>query len=328
VLFSDYGKGVLDDLPALIDIAREARLPTLVDPKKPDPAHYRGAFLVKPNETEFRALFGDCDEAFLVDAARTALSRHEIENIVLTRGPKGMLLIGRDGRAISYPTRALEVFDVSGAGDTVIATLAVAIGKGLSLDEAIHLANVAAGIAVGRMGTHVVTRAELDLALAEQGEGGSKLLALEPLLRLLAAERARGRRIVFTNGCFDILHPGHVRMLAAARAEGDLLVVGLNGDASVRGLKGPTRPVNPFASRAEVLAGLAVVDYVVGFDEPTPAALIEAIAPDVLVKGGDYDSETVVGARFVQERGGRLVLARFHEGHSSTAVIERIADRA
>ncbi len=327
ILFSDYGKGALTRLPGLIAAAKALGKPTLVDPKLPDPEHYRGAHLLKPNMAEYRLLFGHCPEADLVAHAREAIARYGIEHLVLTRGSTGMLLVSVDGRTIERPTEALEVFDVSGAGDTVLAALAVTLGSGIDLDRAMQLSNLAAGIAVSHAGTYVVSSRDMDHRLAAARAGYSKVVEPDMLRPLLDSRRRDGTRIVFTNGCFDILHPGHVRMLKAAKEQGDILVLGLNEDESVSRLKGPDRPINPFSDRAEVLAGLDCVDYVVGFPEETPLSLIEAVQPDVLVKGGDYKAEDIVGYDVVTGRGGRVVTVVFHEGHSTTGTVEKMRGR-
>lgn len=324
ILFSDYNKGTLAGLPDLLAIARSLGRPSLVDPKRVDPERYRGAYLLKPNAAEFRSLFGPFDEAGLVEHARSVLRRYEIEHLVLTRGARGMLLVSADGPAIERPTEALEVYDVSGAGDTVLAALAVALGGGVALERAVELSNVAAGIAVSHAGTYVVNTRDMDQRIAASRYDHSKVVDTDTLQPLLEGHRRQGARIVFTNGCFDILHPGHVRMLKAAKAEGDILVLGLNSDASVRRLKGATRPINAFPDRAEVLAGLTAVDYVTEFGEDTPLELIRAVAPDVLVKGGDYRAEEIVGYDDVTSRGGRVVTVTFHAGHSTTSIASRI----
>ncbi|MFE1602205.1 D-glycero-beta-D-manno-heptose 1-phosphate adenylyltransferase [Methylobacterium sp. ID0610] len=329
VVLSDYGKGVLEPIARLIALARARGVPVLVDPKIAGAERYRGTHVLKPNGAEYRLLFGACPEADLPAHALAAIRAHGIDHLVLTNGPAGMITVSADGRVRRHPTRALEVYDVSGAGDTVLAALAVALGAGEELDRAVDLANLAAGIAVSHAGTYVVTARDIAERLG-RSEGGSEppgipaLMTLEATLSRVQRCRATGGRVVFTNGCFDILHPGHVRMLRAARAEGDLLVVGLNSDASVARLKGPERPVNTLADRAEVLAALATVDCVVGFEEDTPRALVARIEPDVLVKGGDYAGGDIVGADIVRARGGRVVTTAFHAGHSSTATMGRI----
>ncbi|CAN2536333.1 Bifunctional+protein+HldE [Methylocapsa aurea] len=325
VVFSDYDKGALRELPMLIDLARKSGRRTLVDPKLADPEFYRGAYILKPNEAEFRILFGAFTEETLIEKAAAALRKFDIDHIVLTRGPKGMLLVSADGTVIERPTEAIEVFDVSGAGDTVAAALAISVASGWSLEDAVTVSNVAAGIAVAHAGTYVVSRYDIDTRLATRTVLGAKLLSRLALVKLIAARRASGAQIVFTNGCFDILHSGHVRALAAARKEGDILIVALNSDESVQRLKGPTRPINHLADRVEVIAALGCVDFVTEFSEDTPYELIKLLEPDVLVKGGDYATDQIVGADIVIERGGRVVLVQYHEGHSSTQMIDRIA---
>lgn len=321
VIFSDYAKGVLSDLPSLLAIARRRGVPSFVDPKASDPRRYAGAFLLKPNAREFHALFGDCPEAELADRARAALAAMDLDYLVVTRGAKGVLMVSRDGTVVDHPTEALEVFDVTGAGDTIIAALVVGIVDGLPIAAAIDQANVAASVAVSRPGTYVVTRADLEERLHRRDHAMTKLVPLPLLAAKLDHARASGARIVFTNGCFDVLHAGHVRLLDLARRQGDLLIVGLNSDDSVRRLKGAPRPVNGLADRAEVLSGLAAVDHVVLFEEDTPLELIRHIRPDVLVKGGDYSADTIVGADLVREAGGEIVIAPMLAGRSTTSIL-------
>lgn len=327
IIISDYAKGVLAEPTELLAYARKLGKITLVDPKQCDPAAYSNAYLLKPNQKEFDILFGAASTASEMAAkAREAMVRLNIDNVVVTRSAQGMLLIPQDGEEIEVPTSAKEVFDVSGAGDSVIAMLSIAIGSGVSLTESVMLANVAAGIAVSRVGTYVVTAADMLHRAARTGHA-LKVTPLKSLLGHLRSERSRGKKIVFTNGCFDILHPGHVRLLADARRQGDLLVVGVNSDRSVCNLKGEGRPVNTFADRAEVLSALDSVDFVVEFDAPTPIELIKAIQPNVLVKGGDYQPDKIVGADFVSDFGGIVLALPFHEGYSSTNVMRRNAMR-
>lgn len=325
VVLSDYGKGVLEPIARLIALARARGVRVLVDPKTTGAERYRGAHVLKPNSAEYRLLFGACPDAELPDHALAAIRAHGIDHLVLTNGPAGMLAVSADGRVRRHPTRALEVYDVSGAGDTALAALAVALCAGEDLEHAVDRANLAAGIAVSHAGTYVVTARDIAERLGRSEPTAVPALGtLEAVLDRVRRCRATGGRVVFTNGCFDILHPGHVRMLRAARAEGDLLVVGLNSDASVARLKGSGRPVNALADRAEVLAALAAVDCVVGFEEDTPRALVARIEPDVLVKGGDYAGGDIVGADIVLARGGRVVTTALHAGHSSTATMGRI----
>lgn len=321
VVFSDYNKGVLRRLPEMLAAARKLGIPTFVDPKVADPEHYRDAFLIKPNAKEFAALLGE--DGSLAERARGALAAYGWDHIVVTRSADGMVHFPNDADERQYPAETHEVYDVSGAGDTVLAALTVGYLAGKGLPEAIAQANAAASIAVSHAGTYVVTRADFDARLSEEAAGNGKVRSLDGLLHKLGQAKFSGAKVVFTNGCFDILHAGHVRYLAEARRMGDLLVVGLNGDASIRRLKGPVRPVNGFDDRAEVLAGLACVDFVVGFDEDTPASLIEAIKPQVLVKGGDYTIETIVGADTVIAHGGQVMIVPLVEGKSTTAIIAR-----
>ncbi len=344
LLLSDYGKGVLG--PAVIahavSLARARGIAVFVDPKSRDFRRYRGATCITPNARELGEASGLAveDEAEVERAARAVMAEAEADAILATRSEKGMILVERDGGAHAVRSRAREVFDVSGAGDTVIAALALAYASGRTLEQAMHIANAAAGVVVGKLGTATADLAEVmeELDLADQelgeaaGEGGSVagLSSLPRVQGLVARWKAQGLSVGFTNGCFDILHPGHVALLASARASCDRLVVGLNTDDSVARLKGKERPVNPLAARAQVVAAVRHVDAVVGFEDDTPLSLIRSLLPDVLVKGADYAPEQVVGAAEVEAAGGRLVLARLVPNSSTTATIARIrqADRA
>jgi D-beta-D-heptose 7-phosphate kinase/D-beta-D-heptose 1-phosphate adenosyltransferase len=333
VILSDYGKGVLDDavITAAIAAARARGIPVFVDPKGADYARYRGATCITPNLKELAAasLMPVGSEAQVIAAARRVLAQAEATSILATRSEKGMILVEADGTHHSVPTRAREVFDVSGAGDTVIATLALAHAAGLSLVQSMRISNAAAGVVVSKVGTATVQPAELlhELA-AESGEDGtparSPLRTLQETAALVAHWKDQGLTVGFTNGCFDILHAGHVSLLAAARGCCDRLVVALNSDASVARLKGPTRPVNKLAQRAVVMGAIKYVDCLVSFDDDTPLSLIEALLPDRLIKGADYTVETVVGARAVQENGGQVVLCELVAGQSTTRIVERI----
>ena len=326
VVCSDYAKGALRDVAAVIAAARTAGRPVLVDPKGTDYARYAGALLITPNEAEFAAVAGEwADEAGLVAKARRLAADCGIGHVLITRSERGMTLVAADGAPAQHiPTRAREVFDVTGAGDTVIATLAAALAAGSPLADAVQLANHAAGIAVGKLGTATVTPLELAAALAPARPPAAGVVERTALLEELAAARARGERIVMTNGCFDLLHAGHVRYLAEAAALGDRLIVAVNDDASVRRMKGSERPINPLAARMEVLAALRAVDWVVPFTEDTPRALIAQLLPDVLVKGGDYRPEDIAGGAEVIAAGGEVIVLGFVEGHSTTATVGRI----
>jgi D-beta-D-heptose 7-phosphate kinase/D-beta-D-heptose 1-phosphate adenosyltransferase len=331
VTLSDYGKGVLVPslLRALIDAAVSAKRPVLVDPKGVDYSIYRGATLVTPNRKELheatRMPVGNDEE--IVAAARHLIAACGIANALVTRSQDGMTLVTAKGMAHHLPAEAREVFDVSGAGDTVVAVMAAAIATGAPALEAARLANIAAGIVVGKVGTAVVTSDELVAGLHHSDivAGEHKLASLDGAMTQVERWRRKGLRVGFTNGCFDLLHPGHVSLLTQARSACDRLVVGLNSDASVRRLKGATRPIQNEASRATVLASLASVDLVAIFEEDTPEKLIKALHPDVLVKGADYTIDKVVGADLVTGWGGTVVLAELSPGHSTTATIARMA---
>jgi D-beta-D-heptose 7-phosphate kinase/D-beta-D-heptose 1-phosphate adenosyltransferase len=330
VVLSDYGKGVLLDGVAaeLIVLARAARKPVLVDPKSSDYIVYAKATAVTPNRKELsdaagRAVFTDEE---VVAASRELIAAHGFDYIVATRSEKGMSVVG-PADATHVSTQAREVFDVSGAGDTVIASFALALASGAERTAAAAIANAAAGVVVGKRGTATLTLEELRGALFRaQGHSGHVDAVLDAVAtrRLVEAWKAEGLSVGFTNGCFDILHAGHVSLLNAARAQCDRLVLGLNSDASVRRLKGADRPVNHERDRAAVLAALASVDAVVLFSDDTPLALIEALKPDILVKGADYTVETVVGADIVQAHGGRVVLIDLVPGRSTTGTIVRL----
>lgn len=331
VALSDYGKGALGDGIAgqLIAAARQAGRPVVVDPKGSDFSLYAGASVVTPNLRELALASGMPTEgdAQVVAAARALIARCGIEAVLATRSAEGMSLIERDGTVHHVRADAREVFDVAGAGDTVVAALSVALAVGATLAQAAAIANLAAGVVVGKLGTAVSSVGELRDALERRSAGaaGAKVMAREALMARAERWRGGGLRVGFTNGCFDLLHPGHVSLLRQARAACDRLVVGLNSDESVRRLKGDSRPVQTGAARAAVLASLADVDAVVMFAEDTPQALIEALRPDLLVKGADYTEETVVGGAFVKSYGGRILLAEISAGFSTTATIGRLA---
>lgn len=328
LIVSDYGKGVVTPelLEGVIAAARAAGVPAIVDPKSRDFTRYAGASLITPNLKELAEAAGEelSTEEQIVLAARRLLKAAGIEAMLVTRGPQGMSLITAD-RADHFPSRAQEVFDVSGAGDTVVATLAAGIAAGVPVLDAANLSNVAAGIVVGKAGTAVVYADDLLAELGEPEAGGGKTpQTLEAALDRVRNWQARGEKVGFTNGCFDLLHPGHVSLLSYARSTCDRLVVGLNSDASVKRLKGENRPMQSEAARAAVLGSLETVDMVVIFEDDTPERLLHEIRPDVLVKGADYTIETVVGADFIQSYGGEVRLAEIVPGFSTTATIARM----
>lgn len=325
VVLADYEKGVVTPRVAREVIAQCRRLgvPCVVDPKKADFADYAGATIVTPNLLEAERAVGrtiDGDEQ-AADAAGRLLEELRTDALLITRGPEGMTL-ALPGGVHHIPSQTRGVADVTGAGDTVVATLAACLGANWSIVDACRIANLAAGIAVGHPGTHVVSADELGAAWSGLSP---KILDRRAAWKRLEETRRRGGTIVFTNGCFDILHAGHLACLEGAKRLGDLLVVGLNSDASVRGLKGASRPVINQDNRASLLAGLACVDLVVPFDEPTPENLIELLEPDVLVKGGDYTIDQIAGADLVTRRGGRVIALPLIPGLSTTAILDRRA---
>ncbi|MEM8982632.1 MAG: bifunctional D-glycero-beta-D-manno-heptose-7-phosphate kinase/D-glycero-beta-D-manno-heptose 1-phosphate adenylyltransferase HldE [Pseudomonadota bacterium] len=326
LVLSDYAKGALNDVAELIELAKQRGVPVLVDPKGTDFTRYRGASLLTPNEAEFEAVAGQSSsDADLVARARALATDLDLDALLVTRSERGMLLIDRaEPEPFFLSTVAREVFDVTGAGDTVIATLGAALAVGLTRREAAALANLAAGLVVRKIGVATVTPAELRDALHQRGTGGRGVSDAASLLVARAAAREAGQRVVMTNGCFDILHAGHVAYLEEAKSLGDRLIVAVNDDASVRRLKGEDRPINPLEDRLAVLAGLASVDWVVPFSADTPAELIEAITPDILVKGGDYAVDEIVGGAHVLANGGEVRVLAFRSGRSSTRIIDAI----
>ncbi|HUA76187.1 MAG TPA: D-glycero-beta-D-manno-heptose-7-phosphate kinase [Acetobacteraceae bacterium] len=326
-ILSDYAKGALagETAAALIEAARTLGRTIVVDPKGSDYRRYAGADIVTPNRRELAEATGMPvdSEAALIEAAAALREAHGFGAVLVTRSEDGMTLLDGSGPQ-HFPAEAAEVFDVSGAGDTVVATLAAGLAAGLELPAAARLANIAAGIVVGKIGTAAARPEELLAALSAEGSCLRKVVSREAAIEQVERWRRKGWRIGFTNGCFDLLHPGHVHLLEQARGACDRLVVGLNSDASVRRLKGAGRPVQPEAARAAVLASLAAVDLVCIFEEDTPLALMTELRPDLLVKGSDYTLETVVGAEDMRRWGGRVMLAELLPGHSTTATVARL----
>lgn len=332
VVVSDYGKGVLGDavIATVIKQAKAAGACVIVDPKGTDYARYSGADVVTPNKKELAEATGlpVRSDAEVVLACEALIASCGIGGVLATRSADGMTLVRKGADPVHLKAEAREVFDVSGAGDTVVACLSLALAGGADWPAAANLANTAAGIVVAKSGTATVTAAELGQALhhLDLDAAEAKTASLDQAAARVAAWRDQGLRVGFTNGCFDLLHPGHISLLTQASTACDRLVVGLNADASVKRLKGDTRPVQSEASRAAVLGALVAVDLVVLFGDDTPLALIEALKPDVLVKGADYTVDTVVGADIVQAYGGKVVLAELADGHSTTSTIARLTD--
>ncbi|MFJ5365202.1 bifunctional D-glycero-beta-D-manno-heptose-7-phosphate kinase/D-glycero-beta-D-manno-heptose 1-phosphate adenylyltransferase HldE [Pectobacterium punjabense] len=325
LVLSDYAKGALAHVQAMIQTAKAAGVPVLIDPKGTDFSRYRGATLLTPNLSEFEAVAGRSKtEEELVERGMQVVTDYELSALLITRSEQGMTLLQPGKAPLHLPTQAQEVYDVTGAGDTVIGVLAAALAAGNPLEEACFLANAAAGVVVGKLGTSTVTPIELENAIRGRAETGFGVMTEEQLKHAVELARQRGEKIVMTNGCFDILHAGHVSYLANARKLGDRLIVAVNSDASTKRLKGPTRPVNPLPQRMIVLGALEAVDWVVPFEEDTPQRLIASILPDILVKGGDYQPHEIAGSEEVWANGGEVKVLNFEDGCSTTNIINTI----
>ncbi|KQN64468.1 bifunctional D-glycero-beta-D-manno-heptose-7-phosphate kinase/D-glycero-beta-D-manno-heptose 1-phosphate adenylyltransferase HldE [Erwinia sp. Leaf53] len=328
LVLSDYAKGALSSVEAIISLAREAGVPVLVDPKGTDFGRYHGATLLTPNLSEFEAVVGKCkSEAEIVERGTALMQQHALSALLVTRSENGMTLLQPGKAPFHLPTQAQEVFDVTGAGDTVIGVLAAALAAGNTLEESCFLANAAAGVVVGKLGTSTVSTVELENAIHARPESGFGVMDEAQLKAEVAKARQRGEKVVMTNGVFDILHAGHVSYLANARKLGDRLIVAVNSDASTRRLKGETRPVNPQENRMIVLGALEAVDWVVSFEEDTPQRLIAGVLPDLLVKGGDYKPEDIAGSKEVWASGGDVRVLNFEDGISTSNIIRTIITR-
>ncbi|MFQ3248912.1 MAG: D-beta-D-heptose 7-phosphate kinase/D-beta-D-heptose 1-phosphate adenosyltransferase [Glaciecola sp.] len=325
VVLSDYSKGCLSDPQSLISLARKYNKPVVVDPKGSDFGKYHGASLITPNMSEFEGEMGECEsEDELFNKAQELKSKCNLEAVLVTRSEKGMSLFQEE--AYHLPAHAKEVYDVTGAGDTVISTLACCIAVGLPLERACQFANHAASVVVGKLGTSTVSTTELAIAVNAQVHQGGGVMNAEQLRLAVQQAQHKGERVVMTNGCFDILHSGHVAYLTEAATLGDRLIVAVNTDDSVRKLKGEGRPINNLQRRMAVLAGLSAVDWVVPFSEDTPQSLIANILPDVLVKGGDYQIHEIAGGKEVIANGGEVRVLLFEEGVSTTGIISQIVN--
>jgi len=326
LVISDYAKGALQFVEQMIAVARSLGVSVFIDPKGEDFYRYQGATLIKPNQAEFERIAGVCETTeALLEKADKLIHKLDLQAFLVTRSEHGMALVQKTEQPYLLKSQAQEVFDVTGAGDTVMATLATAYAAGLALDRAVHLANEAASIVVRKVGTSTVTKAELDeqLKAAHRHQGYVALNEAE-VKQLVQLAQAKGERVVFTNGCFDLLHSGHVRYLNEAAKRGDRLIVAVNSDESVKKLKGSQRPIVPLASRMELLSALSCVDWVLPFSEETPERLICELKPDVLVKGGDYRPEEIAGAQCVWEAGGEVEILSFWEGYSTTNMVAKI----
>ncbi len=325
VVLSDYAKGALAQVQLMITLAREAGVPVLIDPKGTDFSRYRGATLLTPNLSEFEAVAGRCkNDAELVSRGMKLIADYDLSALLVTRSEQGMTLLQPGKDPLHLPTQAQEVFDVTGAGDTVIGVLAAALSAGNTLEESCFLANAAAGVVVGKLGTSTVSPIELENAIRGRADTGFGVMTEDELREAVVRARQRGEKVVMTNGIFDILHAGHVSYLANARKLGDRLIVAVNSDESTKRLKGESRPVNPLAQRMIVLSALEAVDWVVPFIEDTPQRLIAGILPDLLVKGGDYQPKEIAGSEEVWANGGDVKVLNFEDGCSTTNIINSI----
>lgn len=325
LVLSDYAKGALEHVQAMIQLARKMHVPILIDPKGDDFSRYRGATLLTPNMAEFEAMVGQCrSETDVVQRGMRLLADYQLQALLITRSEQGMTLLKPAQAPLHLPAQAQEVYDVTGAGDTVIGVLAAALAAGNPLEEACFFANAAAGVVVGKLGTSTLSSVELENAVRGRSASGFGIMTQQQLQQATCAARHRKEKLVMTNGVFDILHAGHVSYLANARKLGDRLIVAVNSDASTQRLKGDSRPVNPLEQRMAVLSALEVVDWVVAFDEDTPQRLIAEILPDCLVKGGDYQPEDIAGSREVWANGGEVKVLNFKAGCSTSAIIDTI----
>ncbi len=328
VILSDYGKGVLSDVQTIICAAQASNKKVIVDPKGTDFSKYKNASVITPNYAEFCAVVGECDsEQEIYQKAQNLCVENNFEALLVTRSEKGMTLVMQDGTVTNFPAHMREVYDVTGAGDTVISAFAMSLAADGDFNQAARMANIAASIVVGKFGAATVSAEELMHGMLSYECPDSKLVSSEFLAKCIEDAHAKKKTVVFTNGCFDVLHKGHAHLLREASTFGDMVVVALNSDDSVRRLKGDERPINGLQDRAEMLSYFSSVDWVVSFDEDTPEALIEKLNPDVLVKGGDYQPDAIVGANYVQRRGGEVKIIPFVEGYSTSNIISSIIDK-
>ncbi len=325
VIYSDYAKGCLADVQTLIQLSNAAKVPSFIDPKGDDFSIYQGATLVKPNLLEFENIVGPCNSTKeLEEKAKALRDKYSWQALLVTRGEDGLVLLESGKAPFSLATAAQEVFDVTGAGDTVVAVLTAVYVTSKRFTDAVEYANQAAGYVVGKLGTASISSERLEAIMFQRNRTTNfGVLSPTDILEQIKLAQMDGKKVVFTNGCFDILHPGHVAYMKQAKALGDRLIVAVNTDESVKRLKGEKRPINNLAHRMAVLEGVGAIDWVTWFDEDTPKEIIEALSPDVLVKGGDYTIDTIVGAQHVLDHGGEVKVLTFVDGYSTTAIIEK-----
>ena len=328
VILSDYGKGVLTEVQAIIQAAQANNKKVIVDPKGIDFSKYKNASVITPNYSEFCAVVGECDsEQDIYQKAQSLCEENNFEALLITRSEKGMTLVMQDGAVTNFPAQMREVYDVTGAGDTVISAFAMSLAADGDFNQAARVANIAASIVVGKFGAATVTAEELTHGMLSYECPNSKLVSSDFLARRIEDAHTKKQTVVFTNGCFDVLHKGHAHLLREASTFGDIVVVALNSDKSVKQLKGDDRPINNLQDRAEMLSYFSSVDWVVSFDDSTPEALIKKLNPDVLVKGGDYQPDAIVGADYVQKRGGEVKIVPFVDGYSTSKIISSIINK-
>ena len=328
VILSDYGKGVIQDTQAIIQAAQARNKKVIVDPKGVDFSKYQGASVITPNYSEFCAVVGEChDEQEIYQKAQHLCVENNFEALLVTRSEKGMTLVMRDGAVTNFPAQKREVYDVTGAGDTVISAFAMSLAADGDFNQAARVANIAASIVVGKFGAATVSAEELTHGMLSYECPNSKLVSSDFLAKRIEDAHAKKQTVVFTNGCFDVLHKGHAHLLREASTYGDMVVVALNSDDSVRRLKGSDRPINNLQDRAEMLSYFSSVDWVVSFDEDTPEMLIKKLMPNVLVKGGDYQPDAVVGAEYVRKHGGEVKIIPFVDGYSTSNIISSIINK-
>lgn len=325
VIFSDYNKGTLSDVSRMISLAKDKGIPTIVDPKGTDFSKYQGATLITPNWSEFEIIVGKCKtDQQLAENGEKLRQKLVLDALLVTRGEHGMSLIRQNSEPFHLPTYAREVFDVTGAGDTVISTLATSLAANANIEDAVALANLAAGIVVRKLGTATTSLAEIHDALNHADEIGYGIISEDELEQVIQIAHKRGEKIIMTNGCFDLMHTGHIDYLQKARELGDKLIVAVNSDESVRNLKGDTRPINSLQNRMIMLAALECVDWVVAFTEETPERLYCHVLPDVIAKGGDYKADDVAGGKCVKANGGTVKIIKYVDGFSSSNLIKKI----
>ncbi|MEM7304449.1 MAG: bifunctional D-glycero-beta-D-manno-heptose-7-phosphate kinase/D-glycero-beta-D-manno-heptose 1-phosphate adenylyltransferase HldE [Pseudomonadota bacterium] len=328
VILSDYGKGVLDNVQEIIQLARKKGKRVIVDPKGDNFERYKNASVITPNFSEFCAVVGDCEsEDDIHNKAQNLCQQFNFEALLITRSEQGMTLVMQNGKVIHIPAQVREVYDVTGAGDTVISAFSLSLAANDDFEQAAHVANIAASLVVGKFGAATVSQEELAHGLLSYECPTSKLVSNDLLMKKIEDAHAKNKVVVFTNGCFDVLHKGHAHLLREAATLGDIVIVALNSDDSVRRLKGDNRPINTLKDRAEMLSYLPSVDWVVSFEEDTPEEIISKINPDILVKGGDYQPDEIVGAGYITGRGGEVKIVPFVDGYSTSKIISSITEK-